>query len=305
MEFGSVSSVAYTPDSFGHPAQFPQIFAGFGLDAFVYWRGNGSEIDALGPTYAWEAPDGSTIPACLLAKGYFCASALPSDVEEAVERLTILGEQLASGDGDAVLFMNGVDHALPDANTREVCEALAAATGWSACRGLLEDYVAVAVDGRDLARFAGELVGARLAILLPGVWSSRMALKLRNRRAETALLGWAEPWTALGRRYGTSDERPALRLAWRALLANQAHDSICGSRCTAALTRRRVWPSQPPLGCSSGSPASAPSGAHRGRTGSTSRSSTRPRTPAPTSCASRLTAFRHCASPGTFKTSTR
>ncbi len=27
---------------------------------------------------------------------------------------------------------------------------------------------------------------------------------------------------------GTTDERPALRLAWRALLANQAHDSICG-----------------------------------------------------------------------------
>ena len=53
-----------------------------------------------------------------------------------------------------------------------------------------------------------------------------MALKLRNRRAETALLAWAEPWTALGRHYGTPDERPALRLAWRALVANQAHDLL-------------------------------------------------------------------------------
>jgi mannosylglycerate hydrolase len=228
MEFGSASRVAYTPDSFGHPAQFPQIFVGFGLDAFVYWRGNGSEIDTLGPTYVWEAPDGSEILACLLPKGYFCASALPTDVDEAVERLTDLGEQLASGDGDAVLFMNGVDHALPDANTREVCEALAAATGWSVRRGLLEDYVAIALDGRDMPRFRGELVGGRLAILLPGVWSARMTLKLRNRRAETALLGWAEPWASLGRWYGTPDERPALRLAWRSLLANQAHDSLCG-----------------------------------------------------------------------------
>ncbi|MCU1460276.1 MAG: glycoside hydrolase, family 38 [Acidimicrobiales bacterium] len=227
-EFGSASTVAYTPDSFGHPAQFPQILAGFGLDAFVYWRGNGSEIDTLGPTYEWEAPDGSVIPACLLAKGYFGASALPGDVQEAVERLTVLGEQLAEGDGDAVVFMNGVDHALPDANTGEVCDALAAATGWSVRRGLLEDYVEAALDGRRLARFSGELVGARLTIVLPGVWSSRMALKLRNRRAETALVGWAEPWAALGSRYGTPDERPALRLAWRALLENQAHDSICG-----------------------------------------------------------------------------
>ena len=30
---GPVSTVAYTPDSFGHPAQFPQLFAGFGLAA--------------------------------------------------------------------------------------------------------------------------------------------------------------------------------------------------------------------------------------------------------------------------------
>jgi hypothetical protein len=227
-EFGPVSRVAYTPDSFGHPAQFPQIFVGFDLDAFVYWRGNGSEIDVLGPTYAWVAPDGSEIPACLLTKGYFGASALPSNIEEAVERLTDLGEQLASDDGEAVLFMNGVDHALPDGNTGEVCKALAAATGWSVCRGLLEDYVAMALDGHDLPRFTGELVGGRLAILLPGVWSSRMALKLRNRRAETSLLGWAEPWAALGRWFDAPDERPALRLAWRSLLANQAHDSLCG-----------------------------------------------------------------------------
>src|SRR5262249_51813255 len=169
--FGAASTVAYTPDSFGHPAQFPQLFAGFGLDAFVYWRGNGSEIDALGSTYLWEAPDGSVIPACHLTKGYFCASSLPGDVDDAVARLTALGEQLAAADGDAVLFMNGVDHALPDANTRGVSEALAAATGWSVRRGLLEDYVALALDRREPTRFSGDLLGARLAILLPGVWS--------------------------------------------------------------------------------------------------------------------------------------
>ena len=58
---GPVSSVAYTPDSFGHPAQLPQIFAGFGLGPFVYWRGNADEIDALPSEYLWEAPDGSRV----------------------------------------------------------------------------------------------------------------------------------------------------------------------------------------------------------------------------------------------------
>ena len=54
-----MSHVAYVPDSFGHPAQFPQLFAGFGLGPFVYWRGNGDELDALGDRWRWVAPDGS------------------------------------------------------------------------------------------------------------------------------------------------------------------------------------------------------------------------------------------------------
>src|SRR5262249_49895270 len=55
---GPVSKVAYVPDSFGHPAQMPQVFAGFGLGVFVYWRGNGDELDRLGEAYRWIAPDG-------------------------------------------------------------------------------------------------------------------------------------------------------------------------------------------------------------------------------------------------------
>ena len=126
--------------------------------------------------------------------------------------------------------MNGVDHALPDANTAAVCDALTGATGWIVERGLLDDFIADVFDhdGNERAQFRGELIGARRTIVLPGVWSSRLNLKLRNRACETALIGWAEPWAALGAMCGTPDERPALRLAWRALLANQAHDSICG-----------------------------------------------------------------------------
>src|SRR5262245_45680186 len=57
--FGGASRIGYTPDSFGHPAQLPQILAGFGLRAFVYWRGHGDELADLPPEYDWQAPDGS------------------------------------------------------------------------------------------------------------------------------------------------------------------------------------------------------------------------------------------------------
>ena len=227
-EFGPVSRVAYTPDSFGHPAQFPQLFAGFGLEHFVYWRGNADEITELPAEYAWEAPDGTRVAACHLSEGYGNAAGLSLDLSRAVARLTSVVEKVgARTKSDRVLLLAGTDHQPPQAHSRELCEALAAATGWNVRRGLLRDFVD-GIDASTLTPFRGELLGGLVANLLPGVWSTRTYLKLRNRACETALEGWTEPWSTLGRLLGAPDERPSLRLAWRQLLQNQAHDSICG-----------------------------------------------------------------------------
>jgi mannosylglycerate hydrolase len=235
-EIGPVSRVAYTPDSFGHPAQFPQLFSGFGLGPFVYWRGNGSELDRLAPVWRWVAPDGTAILACHLGEGYFAAAYLGTDIGAATARMEKLVGKLG---GSNVLLMNGLDHAPPDATTGAVAAALAERTGWDVRRGLLETFVE-GVDGRDAPSYTGELLGGRVANLLPGVWSARTYLKRRNRSAQTALEGWAEPWAAFGASSGLADERPALRLAWRALLANQAHDSICG--CSTDRTHEQMLP---------------------------------------------------------------
>ena len=225
QEIGPVSTVGYTPDSFGHPAQLPQILAGFGISSFVYWRGNGAEIDDLPPVWRWEAPDGSTVLACLLAEGYFAAAYLGDDPERAATRLEGLVTKLAHPAVAEVLLMNGIDHAPPDTHTGAVVDALAARTGWTVRRGLLDDHVAALAVPRD-ASYTGELVGGRIANLLPGVWSTRGYLKQHNRAAETELCGWTEPFVALAGP-GLSEDA-AIRLAWRTLLVNQAHDSICG-----------------------------------------------------------------------------
>jgi len=225
--FGRCSRVAYTPDSFGHPAQFPQLFAGFGLGPFVYWRGNGDEIDRLGPVYRWEAPDGSSVLAYVLMRGYFSAAGLPADPDAAADALVGVIEAFGPVERAPVVLMNGVDHMYPQPHTAAVATSLATRIDGEVRRGLLDELIdAVDPDGRD--RFRGELIGGRLANLLPGVWSSRLWLKLADRRAERALVGWAEPWAALGHTLGLPDESPSLRGARRALLANQAHDSIGG-----------------------------------------------------------------------------
>ena len=229
---GPVSRAGYTPDSFGHPAQFPQLFAGFGIESFVYWRGNSTEIDELPSEYDWEAPDGSRVVACHLGRGYFCGATAPGvDIEASAEligqRARELAEQTRS---NVVLILNGIDHAMPEAQTEALAKEVGKASGFEVRRGLLDEFVErVSADaGAVRPRFVGELLGGRVAPLLPGVWSTRTWIKLENRRAEAALEGWAEPFAALGRVYGLPDDRPALRLAWKEVLKNQAHDSICG-----------------------------------------------------------------------------
>lgn len=225
--FGSVSRIAYTPDSFGHPAQYPQIFRGFGFDAFSYTRGHGNELESLASEYRWIAPDGSDLLACHQARSYSAAADLPDDLEAAADQLKGLALTLAErATSENVLLLNGTDHRPAEARTRELADCLAKATGWDVQRGFIEDFVDRI--GPDLQRYRGELIGGRMAPLLPGVWSTRTYLKLHNRACETALEGWAEPWAALGRMLGLADERPALRVAWREVLRNQAHDSICG-----------------------------------------------------------------------------
>ena len=224
---GGCSTVAYAPDSFGHPAQFPQLFVGFGLGPFVHWRGNGDEIDRLGPVYRWEAPDGSAVLDYVLATGYFSAAGLPDDPDGAAEALAGVVQRFPAVERAPVVLMHGVDHMYPQAGTAATAAALAARTGATVHRGVL-DRLATDVDPVDRPTFRGELLGGRLANLLPGVWSSRLPLKQADRRAERALVGWAEPWAALGAALGLADESPSLREARRALLANQAHDSLGG-----------------------------------------------------------------------------
>ncbi len=235
-DFGPTSEVAYVPDSFGHPAQFPQLFAGFGLTTFVYWRGNGNELDDLGPRWLWQAPDGSSVRAFHLTDGYFAASRPPRDTSAAVDELSTIVRRLRRAGEVPVIVMNGFDHTRPDQTITDLLEPLQQEVGGSVVRGSLDNAVNVEID--DLPEFEGELVGGRTANLLPGVWSTRTNLKIRNRHCEDLLLRWTEPWAALGRALGLADETASIRNSWRSLLMNQAHDSICG--CSIDAVHRRM-----------------------------------------------------------------
>lgn len=259
---GGAMPVAYTPDSFGHVAQLPLLIDGFGLKAVVFQRGVGDEGERLGTEFRWLASDGRTeVFAVHLVGTYSAATALghldweygdafdadlavrqvraalfgpeageaafPTWLREALERLP-QGIAGYTRHGQALL-LNGSDHLFPQRNLPEVLEALSAAIPTVRFHHAdVEEYVdAPRPPLASLERYQGEFHASRYHHVLGGVWSARMPLKQANHASETLLERYAEPLLAAAALVG-HDDRALLDHAWRRLLLNHAHDSICG-----------------------------------------------------------------------------
>jgi alpha-mannosidase len=220
------SGAGYLPDSFGHPAQVPQILAGFGIRTLLFSRGLGDEIDDVGVVFRWRAGPAEVV-ACQMLPHYdnFARLTWHHDAEERVRAIVERFGDLVRGAGqDEILLANGSDH-LPV--EPELPKILAGLEGTFRI-GRYDEH-APAPDG--LPVHEGELVGSRLQNVLRGVNSARIYLKQANERAETRLLSieTAAALRTLRERapYPSAD----LRLAWRDLLRNHPHDSICGCSC--------------------------------------------------------------------------
>jgi alpha-mannosidase len=58
-KFGRVMKTGYTPFGFGQVSQFPQIYAGFGIDVIFFYRGITHYESGVAEFY-WKSPDGTT-----------------------------------------------------------------------------------------------------------------------------------------------------------------------------------------------------------------------------------------------------
>jgi mannosylglycerate hydrolase len=232
-EYGGTMPVGYVPDLFGHIGQLPQILRGMGLGNAVLWRGVGEQVERS--EFLWAAPDGTSVLAIWLCDewGYSNARTLPLDLEGLQIRLRALEEPLRQrATTGTLLLMNGSDHLEPQAGLPEAIAAVNARLqngGTNVVIGTLPEYIA-AIERADppLATYTGELRSSRYAHLLPGVLSTRMWIKQRNATCEAALVRWAEPAAALAWLNGAPYPDGLLRVAWRHLLTNHPHDSICG-----------------------------------------------------------------------------
>jgi Glycosyl hydrolases family 38 N-terminal domain/Glycosyl hydrolases family 38 C-terminal domain/Alpha mannosidase middle domain len=236
--FGGAMPVGYLPDMFGHIAQMPQILAGFGFEHAVVWRGVPAAVERSG--FWWEALDGTTVRAEYLPQGYGNGSALPDDAKafaRAVGAFVDLWGDLLAG---PVLWMNGTDHQMPQPWLgRVVAEANDVQADLELRIASLEEHLRTAPT-EGLPRWRGELRSGARANLLMGVVSNRVDVRVAAARAERALLAGAEPLAALflpPQRW----PRALLDEAWRGVILNSAHDSVCACSidavCTAVLHR--------------------------------------------------------------------
>ncbi|HXQ90025.1 MAG TPA: hypothetical protein VN768_00635 [Acidimicrobiales bacterium] len=222
--FGGAMEVGYLPDMFGHIAQMPQILRQAGFEHAVVWRGVPSVVDRT--AFVWEAPDGSSVRAEYLVTGYGNGAAIPDDAKALVRRIADHEKEIGEFLLDGMLFMNGTDHQEPQPWLgRVVAEANELQDEYALEVTTLPAYLAGApTDG--LTRWKGELRSGARANVLMGVASNRVDVKRAAARAERALERLAEPLCAL---FLAPEQWPdrLLDLAWREMVRNAAHDSVC------------------------------------------------------------------------------
>ncbi len=237
----------YVCDIFGHIAQMPQIFAGMGIGYALLGRGTNEHTHPA--HFVWRAPDGSEVvtfkeqDAAGYGAGRHIWQAAGGATGEGFDRKAVLEAARALREKEATrsdvpvqLWLDGLDHQRPGPRIPDALEAIRkdmpdAEVVFSTLPIFAE---AVEKHRAKLPVIEGELIDVAKAeggynYLISHCLSSYYPMKQANDRCQTALEKWAEPLMAWA---GVTAEAPAARgfldVAWRFLIQNHPHDSICG-----------------------------------------------------------------------------
>ena len=235
--FGKCQSVGYLPDMFGHISQMPQILKGFGIDKAVVWRG----VNPQNSIFKWQGLDKSTILATHLSDGYY-NTFLINYKNQKKDLKTQLEKLKPHAYDNIILFPNGGDHLAPPQDIKEVIDDINKDfPQYKFIQSTLEEYFStIKTNKKEIETVVGELRNPDRAYILPGVFSARMYLKQRNYNLQNLLSNWVEPLSSIASVLGYEYSQGFISLAWKNLLQNQPHDSICG--CSTDQVHKEMMP---------------------------------------------------------------
>ncbi len=236
----------YFPDAFGNVSQAPQILRGFDIDTAAFGRGIGAilennTVDENAETnpseLIWRSPDGSEVMGVMFVAWYHNSMELPTEKTALKKKIDgVLDSLIPSAQTPHLLGLNGCDH---QPVQTDVHQAIALANeiygdNLKVIHSNFKDYIdAIRPYRENLQVLEGEINGQRTegAVPLIDTASTHVPLKQRNHTGQNALERIAEPLSVIAMHSGDQYRYDQLFYAWRMLMQNHPHDSICSCSC--------------------------------------------------------------------------
>lgn len=217
-KYGCNDFIGYLPDTFGHSQNVIEILRDFGINKCVVWRGCGD----FPSEFKWCGMD--TVN---LVRGYFNdIFSIKTSIEKKAELLKDNLDKIAEKSGNVILLPIGADHLGVEMNLQEQINAVneILKEDYSIKLGTLFDYFKQVENNFNQFEWNDELRDNSKTFTLQGCYSSRLDLKRENIEC-TYLLDLASRFVKQQeeKKYDT-----LIEYAYKMLLQNQAHDSICG-----------------------------------------------------------------------------
>lgn len=256
-KWGTPVMLGYFPDTFGNMGQTPQLMKQAGISAAAFGRGvkpigfdnQVLEAENYSSQYSemwWKGPDQTAIFGLLFANWYSNGNEIPVEKEAA---LAFWKQKLADAEQYAstnhLLMMNGVDH---QPVQKDISKAIHLANelfpDYEFIHSNFTDYLeAVQKDvPEDLGSVEGELTSQETDgwYTLANTASARVYLKQWNTKVQRQLENITEPLATIAYEVSGNYPHDQLDYAWKTLMQNHPHDSICG--CSVDSVHREMIP---------------------------------------------------------------
>ena len=219
INLGCTDFIGYLPDTFGHSENVLDILRDFGIDKCMVWRGCGD----FPAEFKWCGMD--TVN---LVRGYFQdIFSMKCSIEEKASMLKKNLDLIAEKSGLYLLLPIGADHlGIPtDINDQILAINEILKDEYNIKLGSPFDYFKNVSNNFDKFEFNGELRDNSKTFILQGCYSSRLDLKRYNVVC-THKLDLVTRFV----KFKNAETRyeKVIEYAYKMLLQNQAHDSICG-----------------------------------------------------------------------------